>query len=315
MKSIAVTGIAGYLGKRLLKLLDGDPEITSIVGLDVRPLDATSEKLAFFQKDINDPLEEIFKNNGVEGVVHLAFAVNPLRDARAMTRINVDGTENLLRACDATGVKKIVVASSATAYGAHPDNPDFLREDHPLRGNDDYQYAREKVVVERLCAQYAGSHPEAAVCVVRPSTIMGPNVGNYISRFVSRRLVFTVSGSNPRMQFVHEDDAARAFYAVLKKGKSGAYNIAGDGPLTIDEVNALVGKRPIRLPAWLVYPVANTMWRLRLSEAPGPMVHFVRYPWVVDTSKITNELEFEFEKTTEEAFLTFAKNKLSKTKK
>ena len=62
MKSVAVTGIAGYLGKRLLKLLDGDPEITRIVGFDVKPLEATSEKLTFFQKDINDPLKEIFRD-------------------------------------------------------------------------------------------------------------------------------------------------------------------------------------------------------------------------------------------------------------
>lgn len=307
MKSVAVTGVAGYLGKRLLRLLDDDPEMSKIVGFDVKPLDTTSDKLSFSQKDINDPLEEIFGDNGVEGVVHLAFVVNPMRDARAMTRINVEGTENLLRACDAADVKKIVVASSATAYGAHPDNPDFLREDHPIRGNEDYQYAREKVVVELLCEKYAEAHPDTTVCIVRPSTIMGPNVGNYISRFVSRRVVFAVSGSNPRLQFVHEDDAARAFYTVLKKGRSGAYNIAGDGPLTVDELNALLGKRPIRLPAWLVYPATNIMWRLRLSEAPGPMVHFIRYPWVVDTAKIKEELDFKFEKTSEEAFLDFAK--------
>ena len=77
----------------------------------------------------------------------------------------------------------------------------------------------------------------------------------------------------------------------------------------MDEINALSGKKPLRLPPALAYPGVNLLWRLRLSEAPGSMIHFVRWPWVVDTEKIKNELNFTFEKTTKEAFLDFHRAK------
>ncbi|MEW5947000.1 MAG: SDR family oxidoreductase [bacterium] len=313
MKCVAVTGVAGYVGSRLTALLDADPDVEKVVGFDVKPPAEKPGKLAFYHRDINEPLEEILRENSVAALVHLAFAVNPLHDRAAMTRINIGGTKNVLGACRAAGVKRIVVAGSATAYGAHPDNPDFITEDQPLRGNPDFQYAREKVEVERLCAEYAAADPDVTMCLVRPSTIMGAGIENYIGRFVSRRLAFAVAGANPRMQFIHEDDAARAFHAVLKKGVSGAYNVAGDQPLTVDEINALAGRKPIRLPHWMVYPAVNLLWLVRLSDAPAPMVHFIRYPWVVSTEKIKRELGFSFRKTTKEAFVEFVEARLRKT--
>ncbi len=144
MSVVAVTGAAGYIGGRLLALLARDERVQAIVGLDLRPPAAAPAKLRFRRHDVAEPFAGLFREEGVTHAVHLAFVVNPLRDAERMRRINVDGSENFLAACEAAGVHTILVASSASAYGAFPDNPVPLTEDAPVRGNADYQYSREK---------------------------------------------------------------------------------------------------------------------------------------------------------------------------
>lgn len=86
-----------------------------------------------------------------------------------------------------------------------------------------------------------------------------------------RRTVFAVAGADPPQQFVHEDDVARAFHALLFAGRGGAYNVAGDGVLALSAVAALLGARGRPLPYGLLRAMAALFWRLRvkgLGDAP-----------------------------------------------
>jgi UDP-glucose 4-epimerase len=64
----------------------------------------------------------------------------------------VGGTRNVLDACVAHGVKHLIVSSSGAAYGYHADNPAWLTETHPLRGNPAFAYSDHKRQVEEMLA-------------------------------------------------------------------------------------------------------------------------------------------------------------------
>lgn len=285
MSVVAVTGVAGYLGQRLLSLLDADSDVERIVGVDVAEPVHVSSKLEFHQMDVRDArLAKAFP--GVDTVVHLAFVLNPIRDEERMRSINVDGTRNALDAAAATAVRKIVYPSSATVYGAHPDNDFPLTESSSLRANPDFSYAAHKLETERLIAAFKEDHPEVIVTILRPAIVFGPNVQNFVSRLLEAPRVTTVKGYEPPLQLVHEQDVASALYLAVGTDLDGAYNVAADGWLTGDEVIELSGKKRIELPEAVAFSLAERLWRVGLTEAPPGELHYVMHPWVVDNAKL-----------------------------
>ncbi len=73
MKSVAVTGISGYLGIQMLKMLDQDQEVETIVGVDVKPPGYSTPKLKFLHQDIRESLVDVFAQNQVDTAVALGF--------------------------------------------------------------------------------------------------------------------------------------------------------------------------------------------------------------------------------------------------
>jgi UDP-glucose 4-epimerase len=140
---VAITGAAGYVGGRLLARLLDEPDVETVVGLDVGPLPTGPERFIPYRRDVRDPsLADILARHRVDTLVHTAFVLYPPpRRLRQMAHINVNGTENVLRAAAQAGVRHAIFLSSTTVYGAWPDNPIPLTEEHPPRPNPDYPYA------------------------------------------------------------------------------------------------------------------------------------------------------------------------------
>ena len=92
------------------------------------------------------PFEAQFREHLIDTVVHLASIVTPGKDSSREFEYSVDvgGTRNVLQACVAQGVRHVVVSSSGAAYGYHADNPEWLSENHPLRGNEGFAYSHHK---------------------------------------------------------------------------------------------------------------------------------------------------------------------------
>jgi nucleoside-diphosphate-sugar epimerase len=282
---VAVTGVAGYLGARLLALLDDDPSIARVVGVDVAEPPLGSTKLEFHQADVRDAtLAKIFA--GADVVVHLAFQVDPIRDERTMREVNVEGTRNVVEAAAAAGARKLVYTSSATVYGAHADNDFPLTETSALRANADFAYAWHKLETERMIEAFSESNPDVLVTVLRPAIAFGPGVQNFISRMLEAPRFTTVKGYEPPLQFVHEADVASALRLAVRSDLPGAYNVAPDGWLTTEEVLSITRKKRLELPETLAFSLAERMWRTGLSEAPPGELNYLMHPWVVDASKL-----------------------------
>lgn len=304
MKNVAVTGASGLIGERLLGRLTADPEVERVIVLDIRRPAVDSPKITFLEKDVSVPFDGLFEEFQVDAAFHLAFILNPIHDRARMRAVNLGGTRNFLAACDRAGVKDVLVVSSGTAYGAHPDNPPLLTEDCPIRANEDFSYVADKGEMERIARAWGDAHPEVNLSVVRPCIVLGPRVNNFISRSLLRKRFFKVRGANPPMQFVHEEDVAEVFYRIVRQGKRGAFNVAGDGTLNVFEVARKVDGKVLDLPYWLLAALGRLGWWLHitvLTEADPGVLAFVRYPWLLDNSRTKQELGFTYRYTTEQA--------------
>ena len=303
-KVVAVTGAAGYIGVLLLRRLLAEPAIERVVGIDVRPAPVTHSKLRWVQQQVTAPLDEAFAGAGV--VVHLAFVLRQSRHRAESRRVNIEGAANVLRACAATHIKRIVVMSSSTVYGPHPDNPPLLTEEAPPRPPRDFHYAWDKRETEALFQRHAAGHSEAAVSVLRGCVVMGPSARNFITQALFKPLLVGVRGCDPGLQFVHEEDLAEVLWRFAAESHPGVFNVAAPGEVRWSALARMVGKRMVWLPAPLAYGLTDLAWRMRLqNDAPGVGLDFVRWPWAVSTEKLERELRFEFRHTSAEALASY----------
>ena len=286
MTTVAITGVGGFIGRRLVAALDEYDEVERIHGLDViAPRSLTSEKLVFCRADVRDrDLSQVVGHADI--LVHLAFRLDPRHDLAAMREINVDGTKRVLEAAAEAGVRRIVYVSSVAAYGAHADNDLPLTEDHPLRGTPEFAYAQHKAEIEQWLWPWVEAHPELEVTVLRPAVVLGAGAQNYVTRVFEQPRIMLVKGHKPPLQFVHVDDVVSALVHVIGHDLPGAYNVAAEGWLSMDEVTAIAGRRTVSVPEEVAFSVAQRLWRLGVGEQPPGLVWHFMYPWVASPAKL-----------------------------
>ncbi len=287
-----ITGGSGYIGTRLVRRLAERDETEGVTVADVRPPRAFTAKVAYEELDVRDRARtrRLVEHERPDALVHLAFVLNPIHDEHLMYEVDVGGTQHVLEAASEAGVGQVLVTSSTTAYGAFPDNPVPLTEDHPVRGVPDFEYARDKAESDRLCQLWACQHPERTMTIVRPCIVFGPNVDNYIVRTFTDQPFFADLGSDPPIQFVHEDDVVDALVGLLDGPHDGPFNVTPDDWMTLSQCAELVGLRRVRLPYGPYRALAQGLWRLRRTETPAGNLHFVRYPWVASNERLRTAL-------------------------
>jgi UDP-glucose 4-epimerase len=311
-----ITGGSGFIGSRLADELADRPETDAIVIADVRPPATSRPKTTFAHLDVRDRagVRGLLERERPDCLVHLAFLLNPIRDEAAMYEVDVNGTHNVLEGASYAGIQQMLVTSSTTAYGAFPDNPVPLTEDDPVRGVPDFSYAREKSEIDRLCQLWAFRHAERVMTIVRPCIVFGPDVDNYIVRLWLKNPFRADFGlADVPLQFVHVDDLADALILLLDGRHTGAFNVAGDGYLSLIEASDLIGLKPVRMPYKVYKRLAGTLWKTGLSETPPGELEFAIHPWVASNEKLKKATGWAPRWTSREVFeLTMrAKGKLS----
>ena len=302
-----ITGGSGYIGGRLIEVLSQRKEIEKIVDVDLRPPARAHPKTEFVHGDVRNrgAIRHLLEHHEIDALVHLAFILNPIRDEAKMYDVDVNGTQATLQAASEAGTEQALVTTSATAYGAFPDNPKPIAEDWPVRGAPDFSYARDKTECDRVCQLWAADHPDRVMTIVRPCIVFGPNVDNYIVRaFQNNPFVPILDGHDEEFQLVHEDDVAAALLALLDGKRGGAFNVAGDGTLTWRRAAEIVGKKTREVSLKNMKRFNAAMWKLHAprTESPPGNLDFIRYPWVVSTEKLKSETDWQPRYDTLETF-------------
>jgi UDP-glucuronate 4-epimerase len=262
MTHYLVTGAAGFIARRVVEmLLDRGDEVIGVDNLndsyDVRlkywRLDQLKPRhgFTFLQDDITRP--ELFteiasKFPGIEAVIHLAARAG-VRQAVEIPQVylqtNANGTLNILEYCRQAGVKKFILASTSSIYGANPPLPTTEEADssHPLQ-----IYAASKKAAEVMAYTYHHLFGLDAT-VFRFFTVYGPAgrpdmVMFRFTQWVAEGKKVQVTGDGSQMRgFTFVDDIARGVLAGLNPMGYEIINLGGHETITINELLLKIEER------------------------------------------------------------------------
>lgn len=309
MTRILVTGGAGYLGSRLLERLAPrvEKDEFDVVAVDVREVteDRREAGIDYLVCDVRDPaLGDLLAEHESEVVIHLAAIVDPPPDMDRDTLYSIDvgGAENVLAACLQHGVRRLIVTSSGAAYGYYADHPEWIDEEQPLRGNEEFAYAKHKHIVEERLAVARTEHPTLEQVVLRVGTILGENANNRITNLFDKKRLLGIRGGDDRFVFIWDEDVAACLEYSINAAQTGIFNVAGDGALSMGELAQRMGKPYLRLPPWLVIAALTLGKPLGLTRYGPEEVRFVRYRPVLANQRLKEEFGFVPRKTSSEVY-------------
>jgi UDP-glucose 4-epimerase len=299
--AVLVTGICGRLGKHLARVLHRDRRV---VGVDRRPFLDKPKDIEHAQVDIRrKKLKDVFRSGDIEAVVHLGVMHDPRASASEHHSWNVAGFTKLLEYVGQFQIPKLVVLSSANVYGPQPSNPQFLTEEAPLLGGQNFSDIRDLVEVDMLAQSFFWKLPETETVILRPVHILG-TVHNAPSNFLRKNPVVTVMGFDPMTQVIHESDVVAAIELALRPGIRGIFNVAGAEPVPLSRLVKILGRQRVAVPYSLARVVLQRMWSLRLTTFPAPELDHIRYVCMVDDRRSRQVLGFAPMKSLEETVLS-----------
>ncbi len=311
VRSVLVTGAAGFIGSGLVAALAERPgRLERVIAMDVRAVPRAQRLTGVHhvEGDIREPaLAKHIAEHAVDTVVHLAAMVTPGKgDTRELEySVDVLGTRNVIDACLAHGVRKLIVTSSGAAYGYYADNPQWISETDALRGNATFAYSDHKRQVEEMLAQCRTEHPELQQLIFRPGTILGARVANQVTAIFERPVILGVAGSDTPFVFIWDEDVVACLERGIHEDRSGIYNLAGDGVIKLREIAAYVEKPYVPLPAPLLQGALAVLHPLGISPYGPEQVDFLRYRPVLSNARLKSEFGYAPRKTSREAFESY----------
>ncbi|HEX6967938.1 MAG TPA: NAD-dependent epimerase/dehydratase family protein [Micromonosporaceae bacterium] len=311
--SVLVTGASRYLGAHVASRLAVDPRFGRVVGLDSfdppPELAALLESVELVRAEPGAMLDAI-ADIDPQVLVHLAIATtpDPHRGGRAgMKEQNIVGTMQVLAAGQrVAGLRKLVVRSSTAAYGASFRDPAVFTEDTEPRETPRGGFARDVLDIEGYVRGFRRRRPDAVVTVLRLAPLIGATADTTLTRYLAQPVIPTVFGRDPRLQFLHVDDALEVLHRAVTEDHDGTFNVAGPGVLTLSQAVRRAG----RIPAPIVEPALSAA-----AELAGPLsvtrygldqVDLLVHGRVVDVTKLAKEFGF-VPRSTAEAFDDFVR--------
>jgi dihydroflavonol-4-reductase len=288
-----VTGATGFLGTHL-----------------VRALEARGHEVVPYARSVGgDVLDGALVRAaaaGCAGAFHCAGKVSRrLDDAEDLYRVHVEGTKAVLDACAASGVPRVVIAStSGTVALSETAGHVATEEDSPPIGLlSRWPYYRAKLFAERAALDRNG--PRLEVVCVNPSLLLGPGDINGTSTedvrlFLERAVPAVPAGG---LSFVDARDAAEALCLAMERGRPGERYLVGACNLTVRDFFSRLGRVSGVRPPWLPMPrsrelaragaafVERAASRVGIRTALDPVsVEMAQCYWYLDSTKAETEL-------------------------
>ncbi|HEY3552236.1 MAG TPA: NAD-dependent epimerase/dehydratase family protein [Solirubrobacterales bacterium] len=299
---VVVTGASGNVGTSVLEALGAEPQVTEIVGIARRLPEVEMPKVEWVAADVvEDTLEPIFEGAGA--VIHLAWAIQPSRDESVTERINVEGSRRVFEATAAAKVPALVHASSVGAYSPGPKKRQ-VDESWPVDGIKTSFYSRHKAACERILDELEGRAGELRIVRLRPGLIFKAEAASEIRRlfagpllpgFLVRKQLVPLIPRVPRLRFqaVDSRDVGNAYRQAVVRDAHGAFNIAAEPEIGVEELCEFFGARSFPLPAGALRGAAQLSWKLRLQPTSPGWVDLALGVPMMDTTRARTELGWE----------------------
>ena len=297
---VLITGISRHLAAKLAQRLERDREV-EIVGVDL-------ERTEFVRADIRNPLiAKVLEASEADTLVHLNIIATPTRvgGRGVMKEINVIGSLQLFAASQkAKSLRKVVMKSTTAVYGTGPGDPAVFTEEMGMRSAPSSGYARDAMEVEQYARDYA-RRAKSLLTTLRFVNFMGSEIETPLTRYFSLPVVPTALGFDPRIQFIHEDDAVEVLYRATREDHPGIFNVAADGVLLLSQAIRICGKPSLPIPLPLATPLATAMRRLKLIDFPTDQLQFLVFGRVAENERLKREFGLTPKRTTREALEEF----------
>ena len=308
---VVVIGATGNVGTSLLQALSRDERVDSILGIARRRPGLAFPRTDWAEADVTstDLRPHLL---GADVVVHLAWAIQPSRDLRTLSEVNVEGSARVFRAAGEAGVPALVYASSVGAYSPGPKDR-YVDESWPAGGIDSSFYARHKAEVERRLDGFERERPAVRVVRVRPGLIFKREAAEGIRRLfagplfpspLARPGALPIFPDVPRLRFqgVHSLDVGEAYRLAAVGEARGAFNVAAEPVLDSAELARLLRARLVPVPARVLRAATALSWRLRLQPTPAGWLDLALSVPLLDTTRARTELGWQPRHSASEAF-------------
>lgn len=308
-RAVLVTGASRFLGGFLTAGLARDDRIERVIGVDyVQPSKAMMRRFGraeFVRADIRNPLiAKVIRNAGIDTVVHAGLLSRPPRGAgRTMMKdVNVIGAMQLFAVCQKSEtVRKLVVRSSTAVYGSSPKDPARFTEETSARSRLRGAFAIDCREIEGYARGLGRRRADIDVTILRQAPMVGPLMNGMISRYLASPLVPTICGRDARLQLLHEQDALAALTVAAVSDRSGTFNIAADGVVTLSQAIRRAGRLEVPLPSPIYRKVGSAIIGPSTGSIDDEHLQYFRYGCGVDTTRMREVLRFRPERTTLEA--------------
>jgi UDP-glucose 4-epimerase len=296
VSTVVVTGVAGSLGSRVAARLLAREDVERVVGIDLVPVAESDPRLDVRVIDLAarpgpHDLELERALDGAAAVLHLAWSMPDAKgvvaaDVKAAAAANQRSLARVLDATDKAGIPAVVHISSATVYGAWPDNKIPLTEDARIRPNPEFTFAVSKAESERVLAEWADDHPSVTVCVLRPTVTVGAD-GRPLYQALGVTRSPRLGDEGRPVQYLHVDDLAGAVVLAWERRLQGVFNVAPDGGIPEEQARALAGGvAKVSVPDRLAARLASLGWRLLRQGMPAEAQAYATHPWVVAPDRL-----------------------------
>jgi len=255
-------------------------------------------------------IAKLIRQLRIDTVVHMAVTVDSAREDRASHETNVIGTMNVLTGCSgpSSRVERLVVKSSQAIYDAGPTDPSFFSEDVVGPERQGSSVTRDLREMEQLVGEFALRNPHSDATTLR----LGYRVseGTTLAKYLSLPFVPTFAGFDPRLQLLHEEDAAEAMVRSVIGSHPGVFNVAGRGVVLVSQAIAIMGGSP----APVLLPYGRWMARFALRALtgiflPGHLADVLAFGSVADCARLAEEFDWSPAYSTRAVMDSFARGK------
>ena len=253
--NVLVTGGAGLIGSHIADLfIKKGYDATIVDNLSNGDIKNINPKAKFYQIDILDNLDGVFKKEKFNAVIHNAALIGVTKSQlkpKIYNKVNVEGTINLLECCRKFDVKKFIYASSCAVYG----NPEYLPCDEKHPKNPVNPYGASKVEAENNIIDYSNKYG-IVYTILRYSNVYGPRqnplnggvVAKFISMIIGNKNPVIFGDGKQTRDFLFVEDAALANIPALEI-KNKIVNIGSGNPTSINdlykEIKGLLNKKAV----------------------------------------------------------------------
>ncbi|GAA4235417.1 UDP-glucose 4-epimerase [Streptosporangium album] len=299
--TVLVTGVSRHIGARVASVLAADPDIDRVIGVDTVPPPSLSRdggvplgRTEFVRVDLRSPdIAQVIAAADIDTVVHMSLVSAPPRGGgrTLMKEHNVIGTMQLLGACQRSAtVRRVVVRSTTAVYGSSPRDPAVFGEDSEPGDSPARGYAKDASEVEGYVRGFARRRRDVTVSTLRFANFMGPGVDSPLTRYFTQPILPTVFGFDPRLQFVHEDDAVEVLRRMAMEDHPGTFNVAGDGVLLLSQCARRAGLLSLPVPSSAFRLLGDLARGAGLVDFSPEQLRLMCHGRVVDTTRLAGRL-------------------------